>query len=91
MAGVDNASGTHNPLSELISATPIRRRPFGDAVSATGRFGDRQFGDETFRRPPVRRWDVSATGRFGDGRFGDQSSTVFMCSNNDYNQFVNVS
>ena len=65
-----------------VSATPFRRRPFGDAVSATGRSGDRHFGDGTFRRPPVRRWDVSATGRFGDGRFGDQSSTVFMCSNN---------
>ena len=67
-------------FGDAVSATPILRRDvLATAVSAAGRFGDRRFGDGTFRRPPVRRWEVSATGRFGDGRFGDQSSTVFFC------------
>ena len=67
-------------FGEVHSATPFRRRDvLATAVSAMGCFGDRRFGDRTFRRPPVRRWDVLATGRFGDGRFGDQSSTVYLC------------
>ena len=51
---------------------------FGDALSATGRSGDRRFGEKTFRRPPVRRRDISATARSAMRRFGDQSSTVFV-------------
>jgi hypothetical protein len=63
-------------FGDAVSATPFRRRPFGDgtfwrppfrrqdvlatAGSATGRFGDRQFGDGTFRRRVVLATDVSA-------------------------------
>ena len=38
-----------------VSATPIRRRQFGDAVSAMDSSAIGQFGDRT-----VRRWDSLA-------------------------------
>ena len=64
----------------------VRRRRFGDAVSATdfsaidtsamGHFGDRHFGDWTFRRctyRTLRRQDISATGDTSAmGHFGDR-------------------
>ena len=74
---------------------------FDDALSATP-IWRRRFGDGTFWRPPFRRRDVlatagSATGRFGDRQFGDGTfrrrkfRRQKKVSNNDYNQFVNVS
>ena len=50
-------------FGDAVSETPIRRR----------QFGDRRFGDGTFWRPPVRRWDVSATASSATGRFGDRT------------------
>ena len=63
-------------FGDAVSATPFRRRPFGDgtfwrrpfrrrdvlatAGSATGRFGDHQFGDGTFQRRDILATKVSA-------------------------------
>ena len=63
-------------ISDANSAIAFRHCPFGDAVSATGRPGDKQFGDRQSGDGMVRRWDDSAIGYlgndvFGDGTFGD--------------------
>ena len=52
------------PLVIFLVTVLVGLGLFGDAVSATGRFGDRQFGDGTVRRQDVSATDFSATRTF---------------------------